>query len=342
MIDNYLKEEFDRITKCVPEISRLAGKNMLIAGGTGIIGGYLIRYIDYLNKTKFKDKPCSITSLSRKGEKNDFLKDVSENIKFIKHDISQPYEPLDKLNYILHSACDCAPLTFTNNPLEIISSQVDGLRNLLDIACDVESFMYVSTVEIYGHMPDHMVAITETYNGNTNPLSRRACYTESKRLGEAICDAYHKKYNIPIKIVRPQALYGMGYDYGDDRILPAFIERALTNGYVHLLDKGEDIRGFFYIADGIIPILKLLFSDYNMDPFNIAGDELTTIYLVADKIHKILGIEREVDVPNVKKYLPAAPKRVVIDNTKSKEKLGLKQHYSLDEGLKRTIDWLNR
>ncbi len=146
-----------------------------------------------------------------------------------------------------------------------------------------------------------------------------------------------------MKIIRPQAVFGVGYNSCDDRILPTFIERALKQGKVTLKDKGEDIRGFFYISDALIPILNLILSpDYDGEIFNIAGDEVTTIKGVADMIHDILKIETPVEVPELEKFLTDAPKRVVIDNTKAKKMLGLKQTISIKEGLERTIEWMKQ
>jgi nucleoside-diphosphate-sugar epimerase len=336
-----LTEDFEHITYEVKDIHKLEGRTILLAGATGLIGGYLVKYLDYLNRNVFTT-PCVVIGLHRKNLNNKFLLDVSKKANFIQHDVSKPFFVPDQIDYIIHSASDCAPLTFTENPLEIISSQVDGVRNLLSLGMKkgIKSFLYISTVEVYGEAPETMDKIKEDYNGNVSTTSRRACYTESKRLSETICDIYWKKYGIPVKIVRPQALFGVGYEFGDERILPAFIERALKQGKVTLKDKGDDIRGFFYIADALIPILNLLLSDYNGDIFNIAGDEVTTIKGVAEMIHEILHIETPVEIPELEKFLTDAPKRVVIDNTKAKEKLNLKQTISIKEGLERTIEWM--
>jgi nucleoside-diphosphate-sugar epimerase len=336
-----LIDDFEYITREVKNIHEFEGKTILLAGATGLIGGYLVKYFDYLNKNVFK-QPCVIIGLHRKMEKNKFLVDIGRKVNFVQHNISTPYFTPEPIDFIIHSASDCAPLTFTDNPLEIISSQVDGVRNLLELATkkDLKSFLYISTVEVYGEAPNDMPAIKEDYNGNVSTTSRRACYTESKRLSETICDIYWKKKGIPVKIIRPQALFGVGYGWGDERILPAFIERALKEGRVTLKDKGEDIRGFFYISDALVPMLNLLLSDYNGEIFNIAGDETTTIRGVADTIHDILGIKEPVGVSELDKFLTDAPKRVVIDNTKAKERLGLKQTISIKDGLKRTIEWM--
>ena len=103
-----------------------------------------------------------------------------------------------------------------------------GLINILDtINLSVKkpkSIIFMSSSEVYGNPSLENIPTKEDYNGNVSFIGPRACYDESKRIGETICVNYFNKYKLPIKIIRPFNVFGPGQNLNDKRIIPDIIK----------------------------------------------------------------------------------------------------------------------
>jgi nucleoside-diphosphate-sugar epimerase len=105
-----------------------------------------------------------------------------------------------------------------------------GTRNMLELAREkkVKSFLFTSSSEVYGDPDDKHVPTAEEYRGNVSVTGPRACYDESKRFGETMCETFWNVYGVPVKMVRPFNVYGPGIRPDDYRVLPNFIEHRST------------------------------------------------------------------------------------------------------------------
>src|SRR5207245_1840461 len=90
------------------------------------------------------------------------------------------------------------------------------------------SVLVFSSSEIYGDPHPSSVPTPETYWGNVSSMGPRACYDESKRLGETLCTVYYRLYDVPVKIVRPFNVFGPGMKVNDFRVIPTFISQGLS------------------------------------------------------------------------------------------------------------------
>ena len=155
-----------------------------------------------------------------------------------------------------------------------MDANVTGYRNLLDfIKIKISRVLYFSTGEIYGDPPPNQIPTKESYRGNVSCLGPRACYDESKRLGETISVLFHDVYNMPIKIARPFNNYGPGLNIDDKRVLPDFFNDIINQRDIILFSDGLATRTFCYTEDAIFGYLLLLMSDHNGEPFNIGSEK---------------------------------------------------------------------
>jgi UDP-glucuronate decarboxylase len=170
----------------------------------------------------------------------------------------------------------------------------------------------------------------------------RACYDESKRIAETWSFLYARKFGLPVKIVRPFNVYGPGFRAGDGRVIPAFIESGIRRQPLIVHGRGEQTRTFCYIADCADALIRLLFSDYVGEAFNVgvAGPELSIRELatiVADLIPGGAAIRHE--APQLSPYSCGNPSRRCPDISKLLAHTTFQPAYTLRDGLTHTIAW---
>lgn len=331
-------------------LDTLEGKTVLITGPNGLLAGYIVDTIAYLNDVHL-DKPCMVIGLQRQRDSkddDDRLKHLSDrkDILLVKHDVSKPFIPDEytHIDFIVHAAGRSAPSYFVEHPIETIDVNVTALRWLLDLAVEhkVESFAYYSSGEIYGSPPDDKIPTPETYSGCTSTTGTRACYTESKRCGEALCMAFHKERSAPVKILRPALVYGPGLSLTDGRVMAEFMNSAINGKEITMADEGKSVRNYCYITDAMVMFWKIILSDKNGEVFNIASQkEPVSIKELASRILKICaGTD---DALSIRKedleFIKSAPNKVCLDMSKVKEMFGYEAKTTLNEGLGRTIEW---
>ena len=210
-----------------------SGKKILITGSAGFLGCQFLHYFYFLNKLKVLKNPCKVYAW------DNYIRGLPSWLKKLKDD---PFIQIDKKdivnervlhrpNYIIHAASIASPIYYRKFPIETIEVNVLGLKNLLDcsIKTKIDSFLFFSTSEIYGDPDEHNIPTSEEYRGYVSCTGPRACYDESKRLGETLCVNYYQQHDIPVKIVRPFNNYGPGLNIDDKRVIPDFFKNVIDN-----------------------------------------------------------------------------------------------------------------
>ena len=323
----------------------LSGKTILITGGSGFLGKYFLYTIKYLNKDVFS-KPCRIISLDNyitgtKDKDNPLYGD--ENFTFLKHDVRNRLDNKDRVDYIIHAAGIASPVYYMKYPLETLEVATLGTKNMLEFArkSRVDSFLFFSSSEVYGDPDPNFVPTPETYPGNVSCIGPRACYDESKRLGETLCMIYYKIHQTPIKIVRPFNVYGPGMMVNDSRVIPRFLTSALKKEPLPVHVGGNRTRTFCYISDAIAAFFKVLLSRKNGEVYNVGNDDselsMMTLAQIVSELFKGNVEIKSVEYPP--SYPQGDPRRRSPDLTKIKTVLAYKPKVNLRVGLKRTLRW---
>lgn len=340
------KDIEDIVSRLGRSIHELSGKTVLVTGASGLIGGYLVETIAYLNSRKIISSPCRIICLQKseitKKSRLGYLIGRPD-VEFVSHDVSKPYAPVGKVDFIIHSAGMSAPASFLADPLATIDVNVSGMRWILEYAKKnkVKSILYMSSGEIYGNPTSENIPTPETYNGNVSTLDPRSCYTSSKRLAETLCRIYFEKFKVPVKIARPFIVYGPGLVQSDKRVMAQFIKNGIERKPIEMMNEGLDTRSYCYISDATVAFFNLLFSSKNGEVFNVASDlEEVSIKDLAELIHKICFINKPVKVrKSDESFIKGAPNRVRPNISKIKKEFGFNPEIGIQEGLTRTIEW---
>jgi dTDP-glucose 4,6-dehydratase/UDP-glucuronate decarboxylase len=353
VVDQDLEYICHRLEK---EFAALSGKNILITGGGGFLGYYLIQSLLHWNRTAgekgvevtvydnyVRGLPLWLSSLT--GD---------PNLKLVKHDITRPL-PMDieDFQYIIHAASIASPIYYRKYPIETMDANVNGLRFLLEYCRrqkesdrPVEGFLFYSTSEIYGDPTPENIPTPETYRGNVSCTGPRACYDESKRYGETLCVNFARQYDLPIRIARPFNNYGPGLKITDRRVIPDFVRDILEGRDIIIHPNGSPTCTFCYIADAIVGYFKILIRGRDGEAYNI-GVESPEVS-VADFADKLISIAGEIFGYRGKvvkrsgshaDYLEDTSNRRCPRIDKAREELEYDPSVSLDEGIRRSLIW---
>lgn len=339
------------------EFGTLSGKNLLITGGAGFLGYYLVQSIlhwNHCNKDKRQIRLWIFDNFIRGVPKWITVFKQRHDVQIVKHDITTPLPVTNvTFSYIVHAASIASPTYYRLYPIETMEANVQGLRNLLNYAVKqkestkpVEGFLFFSSSEIYGDPDRRNIPTPETYRGIVSCTGPRSCYDESKRYGETLCVNFSRHYLLPIKIARPFNNYGPGLNINDKRVVPDFARNIFSNKDIVMFSDGTPTRTFCYVADAVIGYYKILVNGRPGEAYNIGvtEPEISVRELakrLADIGRKHFGYSGKIihRMSEDMEYLADNPNRRCPDITKAGTQLGYVPSVGLDEGLLRTMCW---
>jgi UDP-glucuronate decarboxylase len=347
--NNIIEEDVRIITTNIGNAwDKIKGSKFLISGSNGLIGSYLVDTIKFLNDYYF-EIPITVTCINRKVPQVDtrnfkIFQSGDKNFEFVSLDLGSEVRLKFDADYVIHAAGDSSPYKFQKNRFETINANYLGTRNLLNVARQnhAKKFLYFSSGSVYGEPRAEDLPIKESFKGNLSTHDQRACYAESKRLSETLCNVYDEDFNVPTLIARIFVVYGPGMKLDDNKVITDFIRSAISYRRIELKSDGSELRSDTYISDAICGLWKMILSNFRNEIMNVGSSYPPySIMNLAKTIHAILGIDSDPSTPgiNPEKYLSTAPKNFFADVSKIKNLLGHTNEISMEEGIKRTIDW---
>lgn len=316
----------------------LRGKSFLITGASGMIGVFLI---DVLMACNRYGAGITVYALGRNKQKTksrlgEYFK--SEFFHFIEQDVRQPLPSVVNVDYIIPLASNTHPLAYSAYPIETIEINVKGAEFALQkaIECNAE-VLYPSTVEVYGNAKE-VDAFKEDHTGSLNLSTARSCYTESKRLCEALCQSYIAERGGKVKIVRLSRVFGPTMLLDDSKASSQFILKALSGEDIVLKSKGDQFFSFTYVADAVAAMLYVLIHGENGSAYNIANKKCDVhLREFAETCAEIAGSKVVFDFPSEMEragFSVASQAIMSIDRLLS---IGFTPYYSFKDSVERTI-----
>ena len=324
---------------------KIKDKSILISGATGLVGSFLV---DVLMMKNEKGLNCKVYALSRNAQRaaDKFSKwNNSTNLCFINYDINHPIknDDFETVDYVLHMASNTHPMQYSTDPIGTITTNIIGVQNMLDFAVEhhAKRLAFTSSNEIYGENRGDSELFDEEYCGYINCNTMRAGYPESKRCGEALCQAYKAQKGLDIVIPRLTRSYGPTMLPSDTKAISQFIRKGIAKEDIILKSAGQQYYSYTYVADAVSGLLYVLLCGESGEAYNIA-DERSDITLkdLANIISDISGRKVVFELPDVVEaagYSKATKSR--LDGTKL-QKLGWYAKYDIQSGLERTISIL--
>ncbi len=305
---------------------------VLVAGCAGFIGYHLAERL-----LAEGHEVVGLDNLSSGSRSN--VDDLARHprFRFEAHDIVQPLPKLGRLDLVCNLACPASPVDFARIPLEIMAVCSDGFRNLLELACAADvPILHTSTSEVYGDPQEHPQR--ETYWGHVNPIGQRACYDEGKRFAEALAVNYRDHRGARVRLARIFNTYGPRMRGDDGRMLPTFINQALSGAPLTVHGTGDQTRSFCYVSDMVEGLLRLALSDLS-EPVNIGNPQEITILQAAEEVIRLTASSSTI------RFVPRPPDDPCVrrpDITRAAQGLGWEPQVERTAGFQRTIEWFRQ
>jgi len=314
-------EDLDHIYQNTQDIwESFRGKSILLTGGTGFFGKWLLESFIYVNEKLALN--ATITTLTRYPEaflmEYPFYKEHTKTVIFIKGDILSYEFNLDKeFQYIIHAATAASESLNKSYPLLMMDTITIGTRNILEFAITqrLEGFLFVSSGVIYGKQPWNHSHIDETDSFKININNSNSAYAEGKRIAELYCSTYFEKNNLPVKIARCFAFVGPHLPLDTHFAIGNFINNAIKNEDIIVKGDGSTIRSYMYASDLMVWLWNILLKGEINQAYNVGSDEGISIKQLAEKISgissakvavKILG--SPVQMEHIDIYCPSITK----------------------------------
>lgn len=325
---------------------KLQNTSIMLSGATGMIGSFLVDVI--LEKNQSDNLNCTVYALGRNEKKTSerFNKHIDDpHYKFIPYDVKDPLvcDGVDKVDYLLHLAANTHPMLYATDPIGTITTNIIGVQNMLEFAVkhNANRFAFASSNEIYGENRGDIELFDENYCGYINCNTLRAGYPESKRCGEALCQAYKAQKGLDVVILRLTRSYGPTMLMSDTKAVSQFIKKGIAGEDIVLKSAGTQYYSYTYMADAVSGLLYALLCGENGEAYNIA-EEQSDIMLkdLAAIIAGIKGKQVVFEIPDAVEaagYSKATKARL---NGEKLKTLGWTPRYTIETGMKRTIDIL--
>lgn len=341
--NNYYSEDINNVCKLSLPWDELRGKSIMLSGATGLIGSFFVDVI--LEKNITDGLNCTVYALVRNEEKakarfSKFADDT--HLVFIPYDVKYPLvtDTPEKIDYILHLASNTHPMLYATDPIGTITTNIIGLQNLLEFAAEhrCERFIFASSNEVYGENRGDAELFDEDYCGYINCNTLRAGYPESKRCGEALCQAYKSQKGLDVCVARLTRSYGPTMIMSDTKAVSQFIKKGVAGEDIVLKSEGTQYYSYTYTADAASGLLWILLAGESGEAYNIAdisGD--ITLKDLASIIAEMNGKKVVFELPDAVEaagYSRATKAR--LDGSKIRA-LGWKPVYNIKTGMERTV-----
>lgn len=350
---------------------RLAGRSVMISGATGMIGSTLIHVL--MKKNREDGLGCHIYALGRNVSKahsrfQEYWDD--KDFTFIQCDIDDEdgmraafaaagltaagekaeaasagagdQQPR-RVDYVFHAASNTHPVAYATDPIGTVLTNIIGLNNLLKFAADqkAERFAFASSNEIYGENRGDAELFDEKYCGYIDCNTMRAGYPESKRAGEALCQAYIRQRGLDVVIPRFTRSFGPSLLKTDTKALSQFIHKGVAGEDIVLKSAGTQYYSYTYVCDAVAGLLYVLLLGTCGEAYNIA-DRGCDIRLkdLAQIIADYAGRKVVFEIPDATEaagYSKAT--KALLDSSKL-QRLGWKAQFDMKTALQHTIDIL--
>lgn len=338
-------EDVDYVANLNLPWEKLSNKSIMVSGATGLIGSMLI---DVIMRKNSNGLNCTIYALGRSEERmrRRFCYYFENSLfNFIEYDVTKKLF-LDEgitVDYILHLASNTHPLQYSTDPIGTITTNIIGVQNLLEFAVThrTKRFAFASSNEVYGENRGDVEKFNEEYCGYIDCNTMRAGYPESKRCGEALCQAYKAQKGLDVVIPRLTRSYGATLLKSDTKALSQFLHKGVAGENIILKSTGTQYYSYLYVMDSVSGLLTVLLNGKNGEAYNIS-DDASDIMLkdLANIIANYAGTKVVFEIPDAIEsagYSKATKAR--LDSTKLKN-LGWTAKYDIQTGIIRTLSML--
>lgn len=310
-------------------------KNVFVTGCTGLLGSWLTKTL--------AERGANVTGLIRdwvpKSNLNwaGFINEINTvrgevEDYFLLERVINEYE----IDTIFHLAAQTIVGIANSNPISTFETNIRGTWNILESSRrnpGVKRIVIASSDKAYGESE------SLPYNENT-PMRGSHPYDVSKSCADLIAYSYWQTYRLPVCVTRCGNFYGGG-DLNFNRIVPGTIRSVIFNERPVIRSDGTYIRDYIFVLDAVEAYMFLAsrMEELNLygEAFNFSNESQVSVIELTKNILRLMGV-KDME-PVILNKVKGEIKHQYLSAEKARKKLGWRSHYTLEEGLKRTIEW---
>lgn len=320
-------------------LDALRGARILLTGGTGFFGRWLIATLIHAEHLHGLNIRISVVTRSARTFAINYPDLVAAPIvETVEGDVATFRTARSHFSHVIHAATETSQ-DAEREPMLLARSIVDGTRTMLAVAqeCGCQDMLFLSSGAVYGEQGD-LDAIPETFSGGPDPLDRRSVYGNAKRMAEQFCAVAASESNLRIKVARCFSFVGPGLPLNGHFAIGNFIADALRGRPIIIKGDGKPMRSYLYTGDLAAWLMRILVNGQSGRAYNVGADEALSIAELAKRVVRVLDARVPVEIANVapnthyrSRYIPSI--------ARARTELGLDVWTSLDEAILRTAEW---
>jgi UDP-glucuronate decarboxylase len=343
--NSVIQEDLARITSHDLPWRTFSGKTILVSGANGFLPAYMVETFLYLNEID-PSINCRVIGMARNRDRarKRFAHLLDRpDFGIVIQDVASPAAIPVPVDFIIHAASQASPKYYGSDPVGTLAANTLGTHNLLTLArdCRAEGFLFISSGDVYGHVAESEIPTREDCFGPLDPNQVRACYGESKRIGETMCAAWDHQYGVPAKIVRPTHTYGPGMALDDGRVFADFVANIVRHEDIVLKSDGSARRAFCYLADAVLAFFTVLLKGDRGQAYNSGNEDCEISVAELAELLVSLFPERGLSLRFHTSGTPAGYLRSTVNrgslDTSKLRALGWRPTTPLAEGFRRTV-----
>lgn len=335
-------QDLELVLQYSPEfLSRFHGARILLTGGTGFIGLWLLEALQHANRQLDADLRMVVLTRdpNRARRQAPHLFNRADT-QLVCGNICQPLAPVGPLDLCIHAATDVGDSLAAANPLAVFDSIVQGTRNVLDLASSggASRFLLTSSGAVYGKQPANLELMSEDHCGAADPLQPQAAYGNGKRAAEWLASTCAVQGGLEACMARIFAVVGPGLSFDGPLAAGNFVRDVLAGQPIHIEGDGRPLRSYLYMADLCIWLLRIAASGQSGRAYNVGSEHAVSISELAGKVAHAAGRTTPIRIHKPASS-PALPPRYVPDTRRARDELGLAEYTPLHEALLKTVHW---
>jgi dTDP-glucose 4,6-dehydratase len=341
-VANPLATDLDHVLAHTEDIwEELRGSRLLITGGTGFIGRWLLESLVWAEERyQLGLRAVVLTRDTQRFAASAPNLIAHHAISMVTGDMGSFTLPDGGIDFVVHAATETVGPTGTYDPVQKFDSDVRGTQRVLAIARDrgARRLLFTSSGAAYGRQPPDVALLTEDYPGAPDPTDPTTAYGQAKRASEFLCAAAGEAEEIDVVIARCFAFAGPYLPLNSNYAFGNFIRDALAGGPVVIAGDGTARRSYLYTADLSIWLWTLLVKGRSGRIYNVGSDADVSIETLARTIVGIVAPGADVEILG-RAQVGTPPSRYVPSIDRAQTELGLAPIVPLTEAIERTAAW---
>ena len=338
MVPRFEEQLAQVVSRCTPLWEKLDRKSIVITGGTGFFGRWILESIVAARNQLGVDLHVTVITRNSGAFATRAPHIAASNaIRFHQTDMTDFRPPEGRVDFVIHGAATPAKDSFQGiDTLSRFDTAVSGMRSILELASrsGAEKMLMLSSGSIYGEFPDSIGSVPESYLGAPSPLSTEASLGHGKRVSEFLCSYYAETFGLSVTIARCFSFVGAFLPLTIQYAIGNFIRDALLGDAIIVRSDGSPVRSYMFMGDLVVWLLTLLLHGQTRTAYNVGSDDGHALGDVARLVGQLLAPEKPVLIQGEKSDQPR--RFYVPDVSLARSQFDLSIWTSLEDGIRNT------